>query len=141
MKVFTGGSFDLFHAGHVEFLKQCHKISGYDQVIVSLNTDEFIERYKGSKPIVSYEDRKKVLMSCRSVRDVIPNMDGEDSKPAILSVNPDFIVVGDDWATRDYYKQMNFTQKWLNEKNIVLCYVPYTQGISSTEIKKRLINQ
>jgi len=48
--VYTGGTFDLFHPGHVNFLKNCKKIGDY--VIVSLNTDEFIERYKKSKPII-----------------------------------------------------------------------------------------
>jgi len=23
LKIYTGGTFDLFHAGHVEFLKKC----------------------------------------------------------------------------------------------------------------------
>ena len=50
-------------------------------------------------------------------------------------VQPDFIVIGSDWAKKDYYKQMNFTQEWLDENEIVLIYIPYTQGVSTTEIK------
>lgn len=132
--LYTGGTFDLFHAGHVNFLKQCKKLS--DKVIVALNTDDFVERYKGKKPIVSYDDRKSVLLSCRYVDDVIENTNGEDSKPTILSVSPDIIAIGDDWAKKDYYKQMNFTQNWLDENEIVLVYIPYKNGISTTEIKK-----
>ena len=49
--VYTGGTFDLFHAGHVNFLKQCKKIG--DQVVVALNTDEFIFDYKGKSPIIN----------------------------------------------------------------------------------------
>jgi glycerol-3-phosphate cytidylyltransferase len=108
-KVYTGGTFDLFHRGHVNFLRQCKEIG--DHVTVSLNTDEFIYRYKGEYPIISYEERKEVLLSCRYVDKVIPNTEGEDSKPTILDVNPKFIVIGSDWAKKDYYKQMNFTQK------------------------------
>lgn len=136
--LYTGGTFDLFHAGHVNFLKHCKKIS--DKVIVSLNSDDFIERYKGKKPIISYDDRRSVLMSCKYVDDVIENKNGEDSKPTILSVNPSFIVIGDDWAKKDYYKQMNFTQDWLDENDITLIYIPYKNGISSSEIKEK-INQ
>ena len=40
MKLYTGGTFDLFHWGHENFLKQCSMIA--DQVVVSLNTDEFV---------------------------------------------------------------------------------------------------
>ena len=139
--VYTGGTFDLFHAGHVKFLKQCKKIAGQDgRVVVSLNTDEFIEAYKGKAPVMSFAERKAILMGCRYVDSVVENIGGADSKPAILNVLPDFVVIGDDWAKKDYYAQMQFTQAWLDEMQIVLCYVPYTQGISTTELKKRIVN-
>ncbi len=135
-KVYTGGTFDLFHKGHVNFLRQCKEIG--DHVTVSLNTDEFIYRYKGEYPIISYEERKEVLLSCRYVDRVIPNTEGEDSKPTILDVNPKFIVIGSDWAKKDYYKQMNFTQQWLDDNGYVLIYIPYTDSISTSLIKEKL---
>lgn len=136
-KIYTGGTFDLFHYGHVNLLKQCKKIGN---VTVALNTDEFITQYKGMPPVMSYSERRAVLLSCRYVDKVIPNIGGSDSKPAILLTMPDFIVVGDDWAKRDYYQQMNFTQEWLDLHNITLLYTPYKQGISTTDIKERLKN-
>lgn len=136
--VYTGGTFDLFHAGHVKFLKYCAIISDWGDIIVSLNTDEFIENYKGKPPIMSYEDRKTILESCEYVSEVVPNTGGADSKPAILKIQPDFIVIGTDWAVKDYYKQMDFTQEWLDKNDIVLIYVPYTKDISTTELKKRI---
>lgn len=135
-KVYTGGTFDLFHRGHANFLRQCKEIGDY--LVVSLNTDEFIYRYKGQYPVMSYDDRKEVLLSCRYVDEVIPNADGEDSKPTILSVKPKFIIIGSDWAKKDYYKQMSFTQEWLDEKDIILVYIPYTENISSSLIKNKL---
>jgi cytidyltransferase-like protein len=51
LRVYTGGTFDLFHAGHVKFLKRCQEIAGIaGGVTVSLNTDEFIYEYKKVKP-------------------------------------------------------------------------------------------
>jgi hypothetical protein len=50
-------------------------------------------------------------------------------------VKPDYIIIGSDWARRDYYAQMGFDQDWLDERNIGLIYVPYTAGISSTDLK------
>ena len=135
-KVYTGGTFDLFHKGHVNFLRQCKEIG--DHVTVSLNTDEFIYRYKGEYPVISYEERKEVLLSCRYVDKVIPNSGDEDSKPTILDVNPKFIVIGSDWAKKDYYKQMNFTQKWLDDNGYVLIYIPYTDSVSTSLIKEKL---
>jgi glycerol-3-phosphate cytidylyltransferase len=137
--VYTGGTFDLFHAGHVNFLKRCKEIAGeLGSVVVSLNTDEFIKEYKGKPPIVSFSDRMAVLKACKYVDQVIANSGGADSKSTILQVSPNIIAIGTDWARKDYYKQMQFTQDWLDEKDMSLIYIPYTKGISSTEIKTRL---
>lgn len=139
LTVYTGGSFDLFHAGHVVFLRRCKELAGPDgQVIVSLNTDEFILAYKGKGLVMNYAEREAVLKACKYVDKVIENWDGADSKPSIEYAKPDLIVIGSDWARRDYYTQMGFTQDWLDERGIGLVYIPYTQGISSTDIKARL---
>ena len=135
LSVYTGGTFDLFHAGHVEFLRRCAELGS---VTVSLNEDEFIEKYKGKRPVISYQERKDVLLGCRWVERVIPNVGGIDSRIAIIFSNPDLVVIGSDWARKDYYAQMGFDQDWLDERGIGLVYIPYTQGISSTAIKERL---
>ena len=137
--LYTGGTFDLFHYGHINFLRMCSRLT--DKVIVSLNTDEFIQEYKGRAPIMTYSEREKSLLSCKYVHSVIPNIGGVDSKPSILEVNPDILAIGDDWAGGNYYKQMDFTQEWLDENDILLIYLAYTQGISTTEIKNRIKNE
>lgn len=135
LSIYTGGTFDLFHRGHVELLKRCAELGS---VTVSLNTDSFIADYKGKPPVMTFDERRDVLLGCKYVDAVIPNFGGADSRPAIDFVKPNFIVVGSDWAKRDYYKQMQFTQEWLDERGIGLVYVPYTEGVSSTDIKARL---
>ena len=132
--VYTGGTFDLFHSGHVNFLSKCARLG---QVVVSLNTDEFIAAYKGKPPVCSYEERKIVLEACIWVSAVIPNEGGADSKPSIESVKPDYIAIVTDWARRDYYQQMQFDQDWLDERDISLIYIPYTHTISTTKLKAR----
>lgn len=135
LKVYTGGTFDLLHRGHIELLRRC---ADFGSVTVSLNTDDFIEAYKGSRPVMSFAEREAVLLGCRWVDEVVPNWGGADSRIAIDVVKPNLIVVGSDWATRNYPAQMGFDQAWLDERGIGLCYVPYSWGISSTDIKKRL---
>lgn len=135
LTIYTGGTFDLFHAGHVEFLRRCAELGS---VTVSLNEDEFIEKYKGKRPVISYREREAVLLGCRWVDRVVPNVGGVDSRVSIGLVSPDLVVIGSDWARKDYYAQMGFDQDWLDERGIGLCYIPYTQGISSTAIKERL---
>ena len=138
--MYTGGTFDLFHVGHLNLLKRCFEIAGHNgQVIVSLNTDEFIYKYKGKYPVIPYQDRKAILESCKYVDSVIENYGQEDSKESIvLAHSIDIVAIGSDWAKKDYYKQMNFTQDWLDEQNISLIYIPYTKGVSSTQIKTKI---
>lgn len=133
--VYTGGTFDLFHSGHVSFLS---KISKFGKVVVSLNTDDFVLSYKGKLPICSYSERKLVLENSINVHKVVENIGGKDSKQSIEEVKPNIIAIGSDWAEKDYYKQMGFSQSWLDERNIILMYVPYTKGVSTTEIKSRI---
>jgi glycerol-3-phosphate cytidylyltransferase len=140
LRVYTGGTFDLFHVGHLNLLKRCREIAGWTgQVIVSLNTDEFIYKYKGKNPVIQYEDRKAILESCKYVDSVMENYGQEDSKKSILLAQPiDVVAIGSDWARKDYYKQMNFDQDWLDSQRISLIYIPYTSGISSTQIKEKI---
>ena len=126
----------MFHSGHANLLRHCKKLS--DKVVVALNTDDFVQQFKSDKPVISYDDRRKVLLSCRYVDEVIENSCGLDSKPTILKVKPDIIAIGDDWRKRDYYEQMSFSQEWLDSNDITLVYIPYTAGISATEIKQRI---
>ena len=135
LTVYTGGTFDLIHSGHANFLEKCSQLG---RVVVSLNTDDFIEAYKGKAPIMSYDERKAVLEAFTAVSEVIPNYGGADSTIAIEAVNPDIIAIGSDWARRDYYKQMGFTQDWLDARGYSLIYIPYTKGISTTKLKARI---
>lgn len=134
MKVYCGGTFDLFHYGHVEFLKQCAELG---DVWVSLNTDEFTTKFK-RKPVMTFEERKAVLESCKYVMGVVENTGGEDSTQAILEVMPQLIVHGDDWTGEAYMKQMNLTQEFLDKHDMKIAYVPYTKSISTSDIIKRL---
>lgn len=135
LTVYTGGTFDLFHVSHAKFLRKCAELGS---VTVSLNTDEFIQGYKGKPPVLTYDERAAVLLSCRYVSAVVPNLGGADSRTAIELVKPDIIVVGSDWARRDYYAQMGFDQDWLDERGIAMCYVPYGKELSTTQIKERM---
>lgn len=138
MKIYTGGTFDLFHAGHLNFLETC---SRFGSVTVSLNTDDFIRSYKGVPPVIPYDERKSVLLGCRYVDHVVENIGGHDSKIAIQKESPNVVAIGSDWARKDYYKQMQFDQDWLDEMNIMLLYIPYSSGVSSTSIKSEIIER
>jgi len=137
MNIITLGTFDLLHYGHIRLIKNCLNIG--DEVYVGLNTDEFIEKYKGKRPIMSYEERLQSLLELDYITNVIPNDQKDGSaKSVILESNANLIVIGSDWARKDYVGQLGLDWDWLDKHNIGICYLNYTDGISTTEIKKRI---
>eukprot|EP00866_Antonospora_locustae_P002365 jgi/Antlo1/2365/198 len=78
--VFVDGTFDLFHAGHVSLLKHASTIGSH--VTVGLYTDENAKKIHGEYPILSFLERKLVLLSCRYVDEVI-------EAPEVIT--PDFL--------------------------------------------------
>ena len=131
MKVYTQGSYDIFHAGHVNFLRRCAK---FGDVVVGLLSDESFEKYRGYKPINKFEDRRSVLAACEYVR-WINETDNTTTEDDLEVLNPDVIAIGTDWAKRDIYKQWGVKPEDIDDR---LIYIPYTQEISTTEIKRRV---
>ena len=74
MKVFTTGTFDVLHYGHINLLQKAKELGDY--LIVALSTDEF-NNIKGKKAYHSYETRKKMLEAIRYVDLVIPEENWE----------------------------------------------------------------
>lgn len=138
MIVYSQGSFDIVHHGHMNILRKCRKLAGKDgKVIIALVTDEGYLKYRGYEPAKKYEDRCAVLESIKYVDQVVP-IDPPDTKQQIKEIKPDWVVIGSDWASKDLYKQYNITREELDP---ILLYTPYTVGISSTEIKEKLTKQ
>lgn len=115
------------------------ELSLLGKIIVGLNTDAFIEKYKGKPPIMTYKEREEAILETGFVHKVIPNdQEGGSAKKLIKSSGADLIVVGSDWAVKDYVGQLGLNWDWLNRQGIGICYVNYTQGISTTELKRRI---
>jgi cytidyltransferase-like protein len=135
MRVLTLGTFDPPHPGHVGLFAQCRRIAQGGEVVVAVNADQFILNYRGKAPLMTETDRAGVIAGFRDVDTVVINRQLLGQPMLIESVAPDCIVIGQDWALKDYLGQLRITQGWLDDRNIQLCYVPRTGDWSSTEIK------
>jgi D-beta-D-heptose 7-phosphate kinase/D-beta-D-heptose 1-phosphate adenosyltransferase len=93
--VFTNGTFDILHRGHVDYL-QAAKTLG-DVLIVGLNTDASIRRIKGkNRPINKNADRAAVLCGLACVDYVC--LFGDDTLYRLITaLVPDVLVKGADW--------------------------------------------
>jgi rfaE bifunctional protein nucleotidyltransferase chain/domain len=131
--VFTNGCFDLFHAGHAEYLAWA-RAQG-DALVVGLNEDDSVRRIKGgSRPIVPFASRATVLCALRSV-DVVVGF-GERTPEVLLDrIRPDVHVKSD-----------QYTEEELPERTVVLRHggrialAPHVAGASTTDLIARILD-
>lgn len=131
--IMTAGCYDLFHFGHINILLEAKKLGDY--LIVSVSTDELIKKYKGIEPIISYEDRVAIIKELKCVNKVVKQKKLVDINQ-FKKLGADLFVLGDDWKNRYDVDGIN----WLRDNNKI-AWVPYTNRLSTTSIKKKIINQ
>lgn len=139
MRVYNGGTYDLLHAGHLFAFKQMRQLAClYGQVVIGMNTDAFVARFKAHETVQPLAERMAIVGALRYVDLTLVNMGDEDSKPILEVVRPDVIAVGPDWYSADdsrYCQQMGFTPEWLEERGIALHYMRLLPDHSSTRIR------
>ena len=92
---FTCGSFDLLHAGHVQYLEEARAVC--DALLVAVNSDASIQRYKSLlRPINPLPDRQFVLAGLSSV-DAVTTLEEDRPLGLILRWKPDYYIKGGDY--------------------------------------------
>ena len=133
VRVFTSGSFDLFHVGHLNILEKSAALG--DELIVDVSIDELIEKYKGMKPVIPFEERFRIISSLKCVTKVVKQVKLTEIAQ-LRQENIDIVTIGDDWENK-YLEGLDW-MKSQPEKEVV--YFPYTPGVSTTSIKKKIID-
>ncbi len=126
-KVLTYGTFDLLHEGHINLLRRAKELGDY--LVVAVSTDEF-NAGKGKKSYFTYEQRKAIVEAIRYVDLVIPEVSWEQKLDDIRKYDIDVVVMGSDWADSDRFDYL--------KEYVELVFLPRTEGISTTTIKKDL---
>ncbi|HOE69022.1 MAG TPA: D-glycero-beta-D-manno-heptose 1-phosphate adenylyltransferase [Candidatus Omnitrophota bacterium] len=129
--VFTNGTFDILHLGHVTYLRKARREG--DVLIVGVNTDRSVKKYKDpSRPVNPEGDRIRVLTALACVDYAILFGDTTPLK-LILKIRPDVLVKGADWALRDIVGAKEVMSWGGRVKR-----VKFVAGRSSTRIIKAL---
>lgn len=120
---------DLFHAGHVEFLRQARAFG--DELVVGVHADDECEWYK-RRPVLTLEERVAVVESCRYVDRVVPAAPALVTEAWLDRVGADLVVHGDDMDDADI-------RAWYPGAVArgIMRTVPYTSSISSRDIVER----
>ncbi len=121
---------DLFHCGHVQFLRQARALG--DTLIVGIHADADVMTYK-RRPVMTMDERLCVVTACRYVDEAVPNA------PLIIDAEwlerhrIDIVAHGDDFGT-------DLQQRWypLVSALGILRLIPYTDGISTSTILERV---
>lgn len=99
---------------------------------MGVSTDELVYAYKGHYPLLSYEDRFAVVAACRYVDAVVPQRELEKDEQ-LQKLDVDILVVGDDWWDRKVGGH-----DFMVEHGRRVVYLPYTEGRSSTALRRSL---
>lgn len=131
--VYVGMSADLVHPGHLNVLKRAAELG---DVTVGLLTDEAIAAYK-RVPFMEFDQRRQVIESIKGVTRVVPQTT-LDYVPNLEKYKPDYVVHGDDWKEGVQQKTRQRVIDVLAQWGGELVEVPYTKGISSTQLNAAL---
>ena len=126
---------DILHVGHLNILNTASK---YGQVVVGLLTDKAIAEYKNI-PLLSFDDRYKIIQNLKVVKNIVVQ-DTWDYSKILNKLKPNFFVHGDDWKKGRQEKTRKIVIKILKKNRGKLIEVPYTKNISSTLIKKNMLD-
>lgn len=135
MVVYTVGTFDLLHVGHLSLLEYCRTLG--DIVAVGVGSDRVVNSYKPNVPVIPLNQRMEMLQALQCVDIVRPYYELEYVS-ACKELNPDIFVIGEDWGDKPHNIDVESYLKSQGKKIIQISYNPRT---SSTQIKQNVIAQ
>jgi glycerol-3-phosphate cytidylyltransferase len=139
MSVLTMGTFDIPHIGHQLFLRKAERYVAHQwELIIGVNSDDFVAEFKERPPLYRAEERMAAIRSL-GYSNVVLN-DGPGYQ-LVHDYMPRAIIVGSDWLGRDYLQQIGMTQEQMREWKVDIIFVPYSDLVSTSDIKRRVRNE
>lgn len=130
---FTAGTFDMFHIGHLNLLKNAK--SRCDYLIVGVNSDQLVEEYKRKKAVIPLEERMEIIRAIRYVDEVM-RVDSLDKVISWKQKHYNLLFIGDDWKGN---KRWEKTETEMAKYGVKVIYLPHTEGTNSTLLREKLV--
>ena len=130
---YTAGTFDMFHIGHLNLIKNAR--SRCDYLIVGVNTDELVQQYKGKNVVVPLEERMEIIRALRFVDEVM-SVESLDKKEIWVKKHYDLLFIGEDWKGNPRWEA---TEKEMKQYGVETIFLPYTKGTNSTLLREKLV--
>lgn len=127
---YTAGVYDMFHVGHLNLLMNAKKYCDY--LIVGVNSDEETYSYKQKYPIIPEDERLRIVNAIKYVDEAVL-VQNRDKIHAYEKFKPDVIIVGDDHKNEKVWQELD---AYLRERGSKVIFLPYTQHLSSTKLRK-----
>ena len=135
MIIYTVGTFDLLHVGHLALLNQCKSLG--DILVVGVASDTVVKMYKPNVPVVPLEQRMEMLEALSCV-DVVRPYHQLEYVSGCKAVGVDIFVVGEDWGKKPHNLDVN---NYLRKMGKEIAQVSYNPRTSSTKIKNMVLAQ
>ena len=99
---YTQGTFDMFHIGHLNLLRNAKGIC--ERLIVGVNSDALVQKYKNKIPVINEANRAEIVKALKCVDEVII-CDTLKKTTAWDQLHFDAIFIGDDWKGNARWRQ------------------------------------
>jgi glycerol-3-phosphate cytidylyltransferase len=132
---YTSGVYDMFHIGHLNILKKAKELCDY--LIVGVCTDELAQSYKGKQVIIPHEERIEIVDSIKYVDETVVQ-ETLDKVKAWKKYHFNVLFIGSDWKGSERW--ITYEQE-LSKVGVEVVYLPYTKGISSSRLRKLLLEK
>lgn len=128
--VYTAGTWDLFHIGHLNIIKMSKKLGNY--LIIAVSTDELAKSYKHT-PFFPYSHRFRIIQALKYPDKVVKQTELIKIQD-LIDYKVDVVTIADSWKDKPL-KGL----EWMERQGKEVVYLPYTKSISSSIIREKIL--
>jgi glycerol-3-phosphate cytidylyltransferase len=129
---YVPGAFDLFHIGHLNILRQAKE--NCDYLIAGVAAEDVLMQHKGVTPVIPLLERLEIVRNVRCV-DMVHAATTNDKIEIWKELRFNVLFKGDDWRGTEKGDKL---ERELAGVGVDVVYFPYTQGTSSSALRRTL---